>query len=72
MYDNHEIIWSGYITKNKQGRVGVDAIVNKGDDSVFQGDFNLNISHRAPFDEVLKRPHKGNLPWKYLNLTKIK
>jgi len=34
MYDNHEIIWSGYITKNKQGRVGVDAIVNKGDDSV--------------------------------------
>lgn len=59
MYDNHEIIWSGYITKNKQGRVGVDAIVNKGDDSVFQGDFNLNISHRAPFDEVLKRPHKA-------------
>jgi len=50
-----ETIWSGFITKNKQNRVGVDANLITGDELILKDYFNLNISHRTLYDEVSKR-----------------
>jgi len=50
-------IWSGFITKSKKNRVGVDAILVKGDDNILKDtEYNLNISHRTTYDEVFKKP----------------
>lgn len=47
-------VWSGFLTKNGKNRVGVDAYLLSGkfpDETI---SFNLNISHRAKTDEVLR------------------
>eukprot|EP00826_Nyctotherus_ovalis_P005363 TRINITY_DN1120_c0_g1_i1.p1 TRINITY_DN1120_c0_g1~~TRINITY_DN1120_c0_g1_i1.p1 ORF type:complete len:210 (+),score=46.53 TRINITY_DN1120_c0_g1_i1:73-702(+) len=45
-------LWSGFITKNKQNRVGVDAYLVSGDLAEYFTDYNLNISHRTSLEEV--------------------
>eukprot|EP01022_Parablepharisma_sp_SALTPOND_P022744 TRINITY_DN463_c0_g1_i1.p1 TRINITY_DN463_c0_g1~~TRINITY_DN463_c0_g1_i1.p1 ORF type:complete len:683 (-),score=57.33 TRINITY_DN463_c0_g1_i1:2519-4567(-) len=50
--DELEHVWSGFITRNKQNRVGVDAHLVSGDLAEFFTDYNLNISHRTSLDEL--------------------
>ena len=45
--------WSGFITKSKKNRVGVDANLIYGKDITLT-DYNLNINFRTTFQEVLK------------------
>jgi len=52
--DELEHVWSGFITRNKQNRVGVDAYAVSGDVSEFFTDYNLNISHRTSLEELTK------------------
>jgi hypothetical protein len=58
--DENELqtIWSGFITKNKQNRVGVDANLISGDELILKDYFNLNISHRTLYEEVTKKDPK--------------
>ena len=49
-----ENIWSGFITRNKKNRVGVDAYLVSGDIIEFFTDYNLNISHRTTIEELSK------------------
>jgi hypothetical protein len=53
-----QTIWSGFITKNKQNRVGVDANLVSGDELILKDYFNLNISHRTLYEEVTKKDPK--------------
>lgn len=48
--------WSGFFTRSKKNRVGVDALHVSGEE-IQINDFNLNISFRISFDEVLKKKH---------------
>eukprot|EP00826_Nyctotherus_ovalis_P005369 TRINITY_DN1120_c0_g4_i2.p1 TRINITY_DN1120_c0_g4~~TRINITY_DN1120_c0_g4_i2.p1 ORF type:complete len:294 (-),score=54.95 TRINITY_DN1120_c0_g4_i2:27-908(-) len=50
--DELDHLWSGFITKNKQNRVGVDAYLVSGDLAEYFTDYNLNISHRTSLEEV--------------------
>jgi hypothetical protein len=44
--ENH--VWSGFITRNKSHRLGVDAYLVKGEPSEsFVTDYNLNVSART-------------------------
>lgn len=52
--DEFDQVWSGFITRNKQNRVGVDAYLISGDVAEFFTDYNLNISHRTSLDELSK------------------
>jgi len=52
--DEDKCIWSGFITRSKMHRVGVDLHQVKGQPVVLE-DYNLNISHRVNLEEVLKR-----------------
>ena len=53
-----EHYWSGFLTRNKQHRVGVDASLVRGKEAPFE-EYNLNISHRTFYDEVLKKVFKS-------------
>ena len=53
-----EHFWSGFITRNKQHRVGVDATLVSGEE-ISLVEYNLNISHRTVYDEVLKKKPKA-------------
>ena len=53
-----EHFWSGFITRNKQHRVGVDATLVSGDE-ISLVEYNLNISHRTVYEEVLKKKPKA-------------
>jgi hypothetical protein len=51
-----ELFWSGFITKSKKTQVGVDAYLQSGEAELLeQSLFNLNISHKTTFDEVLSK-----------------
>lgn len=51
-----ELFWAGFITKSKKTQVGVDAYLQSGKpDFLEQGTFNLNISHKTNFEEVLSK-----------------
>lgn len=49
--------WSGFLTKRKTERLGVDAYIIGGDEEFVENllDAYLNISHRTSFDEVLSK-----------------
>ena len=51
--DDDKHVWSGFITRNKRHRVGVDAYAVQGED-LFEQEYNINVSHRVPFEEVGK------------------
>lgn len=53
-----EHFWSGFITRNKQHRVGVDATLVSGEE-ISLVEYNLNISHRTVYEEVLKKKPKA-------------
>ena len=51
--DDDTHIWCGFITRNKQHRVGVDAYNVKGDNNEsYLCDHNLNVSHRTTLDDI--------------------
>lgn len=50
--DELDHLWSGFITRNKQNRVGVDAYLVSGDLAEYFTDYNLNITHRTSLDET--------------------
>lgn len=53
-FDEEKHLWSGFMTRSKMHRVGVDAYLIKGNSVAFD-DYNLNISHRINYEELLKR-----------------
>ena len=52
--EEYNCVWSGFLTRSRQHRVGVDAYLISGDAECLT-DYNLNISHRTTFIEVNKR-----------------
>ena len=48
------VIWSGFMTRSKQHRVGVDLTMVKGEDCMPEKIYNLNITHRVHFPEIAK------------------
>lgn len=54
----NEHFWSGFITRNKQHRVGVDATLISGEE-ISLVEYNLNISLRTFYDEVFKKKSKA-------------
>jgi hypothetical protein len=68
--ENLKQLWSGFITKNKKDRVGVDAyqIRNECND-FFTAEYNLNVSHRSQFDDIMKRPIIGIVAFSPQNET---
>ena len=58
--ENLKHLWSGFITRNKNNRVGVDAYQLRNDCSeLLSTEYNLNVSHRTQFDEIFKKPIIG-------------
>ncbi|CDW71098.1 rna binding motif-containing zinc finger [Stylonychia lemnae] len=58
--DDEQCIWSGFITRNKQFRVGVDAYRISGDhNEEFLNEYNLNVSHRTNFEDIEKYKIQG-------------
>lgn len=61
MDEDHEYedtFWSGFITRNKLLRVGVDMKLirqNKLNKDVSLNEYHLNVSHRANFEEAFKK-----------------
>jgi len=53
-----DTFWSGFITRSKKHRVGVDAYFIKGDELTLN-DFNLNVNYRSEYHEVLTKEHKA-------------
>ena len=47
--------WTGYITRNKKTRVGVDAYFLRGEGNEVQDEHNLNVSHRLPFEDLAQK-----------------
>lgn len=54
----NEHFWSGFITRNKQHRVGVDATLISGEE-ISLVEYNLNISLRTMYEEVFKKKSKA-------------
>lgn len=50
--ESHEQVWSGFFTRSKQHRVGVDAYLISGNVVDLLTDYNLNISHRTALEDV--------------------
>jgi len=67
--DEEDVIWSGFITRQKVNRVGVDAHPVWGDHEALSNEYNLNISHRIPFDDVTNRPCIGIVTFLPSNTT---
>jgi hypothetical protein len=68
--ENLNHLWSGFITKNKKDRVGVDAyqIRNECND-FFLSEFNLNVSQKGTFEDIMKRPILGIVAFSPQNET---
>ena len=47
-HDNEDTQWSGFFTRNKKNRVGVDAKFLAGKEHLLE-DYGLNISHRSNY-----------------------
>ncbi len=52
--DMYEQVWSGFFTRSKLHRVGVDAYLVSGNVADHLTDYNLNISHRTTLEEAAK------------------
>lgn len=60
--DDEKSVWSGFVTRNKQFRVCMVAYTVSGDHNEFYLPdrlYNLNVSLRANFEDVLKFKHQG-------------
>ena len=68
--ENLKNIWSGFLTKNKQDRIGVDFYQIRGNISEnFNSESYLNVSHRTQYDEIMKRPYLGIVAISPQNVT---
>ena len=53
-----DVVWSGFMSRTKKPRVGVDAILLSGSESCIPANLHhLSISHRVPWSELMK--HKA-------------
>jgi hypothetical protein len=68
--ENLKNIWGGFLTKNKKDRVCVDAyqIRNECTDYL-NSEYNLNVSHRTQFEDIVKRPIIGIIAFSPQNAT---
>jgi hypothetical protein len=49
------VVWSGFITRSKNYRVGIDATLVEGNEDCFPASqYHINISHRVQLSEVFK------------------
>ena len=49
------VVWSGFITRSKNYRVGIDATLVEGNEDCFPASqYHINISHRVQLNEVFK------------------
>ena len=68
--ENLKQLWSGFLTKNKKDKVCVDAYQIRHECShFFTSEFNLNVSHRTQFEEIMKRPIIGVIAFSPQNET---
>ena len=52
------VVWSGFITRSKNYRVGIDATLVQGNADCFPASqYHINISHRVQLSEVFKFEH---------------
>ena len=60
--DDEMHIWSGFVTRNKQHRVCVDAYTVTGTNNghfLMDQDHNLNISHRTNYEDAISHKVQG-------------
>ncbi len=68
--ENLKNIWSGFLTKNKKDRISVDIYLIRGNISDdFNSEYNLNVSHRTQYEEIVKRPLLGIVAFSPQNIT---
>ena len=68
--ENLKNIWSGFLTKNKKDRISVDIYLIRGNISEdFNSEYNLNVSHRTQYEEIVKRPLLGIVAFSPQNVT---
>lgn len=68
--ENLKNIWGGFLTKNKKDRVCVDAYQIRNECSDYlNNEYNLNVSHRTPFEDIVKRPIIGIIAFSPQNAT---
>jgi RNA recognition motif-containing protein len=49
------VVWSGFMTRSKNYRVGIDATLVQGNDDCFPSAlYHVNVSHRVQFSEITK------------------
>jgi RNA recognition motif-containing protein len=49
------VVWSGFMTRSKKCRVGIDATLVQGNDDCFPSSlYHINISHRVQLSEITK------------------
>lgn len=54
------VVWSGFITRSKNYRVGIDATLVEGNADCFPStQYHINISHRVQISEILKFERLG-------------
>jgi hypothetical protein len=69
--ENLKHIWSGFITRTGKLRVGIDMFQLRYECADYFVDYNLNISHRINYDEILKRPILGIVAISPQNETQV-
>jgi hypothetical protein len=68
--ENLKNIWGGFLTKNKKDRVCVDAYQIRNECTEFlNNEYNLNVSHRTQFEDIVKRPIIGIIAFSPQNAT---
>jgi hypothetical protein len=68
--ENLKNIWSGFLTKNKKDRISVDIYLIRGNISDhFNSEYNLNVSHRTQYEEIVKRQILGIVAFSPQNIT---
>jgi len=65
------LIWTGFISKNRKNMIGADAYLISGNDKELLDDnmYLLNISHKAAISEVLSRKPIGIVCFRASNIT---
>jgi RNA recognition motif-containing protein len=64
------VVWSGFMTRSKRNRVGVDATLLEGSADCLQSNvYHLNITHRVHFAEVTKHLCLGKIALEAANET---
>jgi len=64
------VVWSGFMTRSKRNRVGVDATLYEGSaDCLPSNIYHLNITHRVHFAEVTKNMCLGKIALEASNET---